>query len=199
MNQPSQGLISLSRVTGSADCFGCDIPLDGYISLKVTTAKVQRGVGKEYYISGTNVVQLRLTNFQFSELITNLNSAGNIPCTLEVIDGKPVDRYQKNETIVDNYKASIVDLSSECFEILQKIEMDIQELSEAKTPSKRKIKQVKSNIDSLHTKLKEDIPWLQGRFQEDMMVVVAQMKEEASAWIQHKLMKLGLDKVKKLK
>lgn len=199
MNQPAQGLISFSRVTGSADCFGCDIPLDGYIQLKVTTARVKQDIGREYYIPGDTIVRLRMTTFQFGEVITNLNHAGDIPCTLEVVGGKRVGKYEKRETTIDGFKDSITKLSNESFKIIESLEEQIEELSTAKTPSKKAIKKIKADIYTLHTRLKEDIPWLQSRFQEDMLVILGQMKKEASAWIQNKLIQFGLDKVKKLK
>lgn len=202
MDHPAQGLIKFSRVSGSLDCFGCDVLLDGYVQLEINTARVQKGIGKEYYITGSNVLRLRLTNYQFLELITNLNNGRDIPCTLEVVKGDPVGRYEKTETVLDDFKRSTVELSNECFELVVQIQTQLQELDAAKTPSKRKINKVKRDMENLHTRLKEDIPWLQNRFHEDMLVMFTQIKEEASAWIQNKLMEMGLDKVtnkKKLK
>ena len=208
MNEPKdskkspKGLIKFSRVNGNIDCFGSEYQSESYVQLEIVEANVQKNIGKKTYISGKNVVKLRITNHQFSELITNLNNGLNIPCTLEVVKGERMDRYKLEDTTMYDYKDSTLELSKECFELVEKITTQLEELSNAKSASKAKINVIKRDVDNLHTRLKNDIPWLQNRFNEEMLNVLSMIKQEASAWIEHKLIKLGLDKsidTKKLK
>ena len=204
MNEPKspKGLIKFSRVNGTTSCFGSEYISESYIQLEIVEADVQKNIGTTTYISGKNVVKLRITNHQFSELITNLNNGLNIPCTLEVVKGERMDNYKSTNTTMSDYQHSTIELSNECFELVEKITVQLNELSNAKSPSKTKLKEVARSVDNLYTKLKHDIPWLQERFNGEMLNILSSIKQEASVWIENKLIRLGLNKsndTKKLK
>lgn len=196
MNEPKspKGLIKFSRVNGSTSCFGSEYTSETYIQLEIVEADVQRNIGRTTYLSGNNIVKLRITNHQFSELITNLNNGLNIPCTLELVKGERMDKYESTDTTMSDYQHSTIELSNECFELVDKITKQLNELSNAKSPSKTKLKDITRSVDNLRTKLKHDIPWLQDRFNGEMLNILSSIKQEASVWIENKLIILGLNK-----
>jgi hypothetical protein len=85
---PSYGVVMLSRASGSPTLFGSKLRNHGqFIILQLCNAKVRREDGDETYFGTDRVAEVWLSAAQFASLLTTMNTAPGVPCTLRSVGG----------------------------------------------------------------------------------------------------------------
>ena len=88
----SFGQISFTRtVGGNTNFYGSELPQDHYISLEIHHSEIERELTQDRYYNKGQILRLRMSSGQFSELITSMNSGTGIPCTIERLQGKKIE------------------------------------------------------------------------------------------------------------
>ena len=98
MQHESYASISVTRVSGGAKGFyGSRIPHDRWINLRINHGYAKRDLNTTYFLEGSRILELRMTEAQFAELITGLN-VSRVPCTLEYLEGKTFEEPEIENT-----------------------------------------------------------------------------------------------------
>lgn len=195
-NHPSYGLIQFNKTTGSSDCFMSDVNLGGFISLTVKRAELRRDLSRYWTYPREELLRLRLSYHQFAELITNMNSGCGIPCTLEWISDKGEGQVEKYINPKDERTEFEAELKETLNAALSKLECLTQQVNELKTKgkaNKTELSNLSSLISSVNTELKSNIPFVENSFQEALDNRLANIKVETSAWIDNKLISMGME------
>jgi hypothetical protein len=94
----SYGQIQFNRVTGTANFYGSELTQQHYISMEVHNSEIVRDITQDRYFNLNQILRIRLTSGQFSELITSMNNGSGVPCTIERIGNKKVDKLPIQES-----------------------------------------------------------------------------------------------------
>jgi hypothetical protein len=85
---PSYGVISFSRCQGNPDLVGSDLDKHyHYVTLNISRATLHRTDHDDHYqgsISG-DLIRVDMSEAQFSQLLTTMNIANGVPCTIRRI------------------------------------------------------------------------------------------------------------------
>ena len=83
-NHPSFGNISISKRTCGGDAlFGSSVRHDTMIALRIKEGNLNRKYATDSYSGrGKSIVEVLLSPLQFSEMLTTMNTAEGIPCTI---------------------------------------------------------------------------------------------------------------------
>ena len=191
----SFGQIRFSRVNGRADFYGSELTQNHYISMEISQSYINRTLSKDWYHTDKNLVKVRMSASQFSELITSLNMGSGVPCTLERLPEKKIQSYPKNESrkefVHRKFKDRMKTFATEIIETKEKA----KELIKKKTLSKNDQQELNFAIERMVTEVISNIPFFAECFQENMDEVVQEAKLEVENAIQHKVTTLGLEKL----
>lgn len=192
---PSFGQISFSRVdcSGNIPFYGSELEQSHYIKMEVNQSEVKRELTQDwYYTRGLPKIQIRMTSGQFAEMITSLNRGSGTCCTIEILDGKPVDKFTEQESRKEFVHRKFEDRMKMFGDTIREKQKAAKELVKKKTLSKQDIHDLTHHLEWLTGEVERNIPFFAKCFQETMDEVVFEAKTEVENAIQHKINVLGL-------
>lgn len=190
----SFGQIYIGRVSGgNTNFYGSEMPQDNYISIGINHSEVSRDLSREWYHPTQQILRLRMTSNQFAELITSLNNGGGVPCTLERIEHKSIEQFEKQESRKEFVHKKFKERMKEFAIRIRDNQQKAKTIVNKKTLSKQDINDLNFNLDWLTQEITSNIPFFMECFQETMDEVVLEAKTEVENAIQHKINVLGLN------
>jgi len=195
----SYGMISFSRINGTNRFYGSELQQDNYMEMKIYHSIVERTLTKEWYYADNHVpiIKLRMSSGQFAEMITSLNIGDGVPCTIESIQGKQVDKLPEIENRKEFVHKQFNDRMFEFAKRLKEQQTKAKEIVKKKTSSKEDVRALSNHLEYLTQEITSNIPFFMECFQETMDEVVHEAKLEVENAIQHKINVLGLAELKK--
>jgi len=140
-------------------------------------------------------INVMMSEIQFANLVLNANIHGGTPCTVEQIGGKDVPEPPKRDLRklwADEVKRDFKGLA----EAAENVEKDVNALLAKDRVTKADLKSIKDVLFKLAQDIRENVPWMQERFQETMEETVAAAKGEIEAHLANTIHKAGLDSLK---
>jgi hypothetical protein len=197
----SYGLIGFSRINGSARFYGSELQQDNYIEMKVYHSVVDRELSREWYHVDEHIpiIRLRMTSGQFAEMITSMNRGMGVPCTLESIQGKQIEKLPEIENRKEFVHRKFLDRMKEFAKTIRDKQTKVKEIVKKKTLSKEDVRELILHLEYLTQEISDNIPFFAKCFQETMDEVVYEAKLEVENAIQHKLTVLGMEKLEEIK
>lgn len=192
----SFGQIIFSRIDGWADFYGSELSQNHYIEMRIAPSQfIREDSGDRYFGSNRPLVKVRMSAGQFAELITSLNTGSGVPCTIETMGGKRVEKFtppiSEKEYIHNKFKDRMKDfaekLSPDKNILIQKIN--------GSNLSKKDKEDFTRHLNGILTEASSNIPFFLEMYQEASDKVVKEAKMEVENAIQSKLTSLGLEKL----
>src|ERR1700733_7016016 len=93
ITHPSFGQMSLGRVQAGQGvvCYGSKLHHTNYISLVISQSEERRSLFETKHNESTPIIRVRMTENQFAQMITGLNTRGGSVCTIERLNGQKID------------------------------------------------------------------------------------------------------------
>lgn len=198
---PSYGLLSFSRVSGSNQTlFGSSIKHDNTIMMRVKPAKVERSLNTDWYLSaGREYLEVEMSYSQFAEAITSMNMGEGVPVTVRYLNGEEIERPEfKNKRL--EFEEEFKERMNELNKKLDKLTFETEDiLKNKKSINKGDRENILNQIAGFRQEMKSNIPFVLTCFNEQMDKTVKEAKGEIEAFVQHKTLSLGLEKLNELK
>lgn len=198
---PSFGQISFSRIQSlGTDFYGSELKQNNYIQLTVLHSEIDRDLSSDRYFGGdrgNQVLKLRMSCGQFSELVTSMNMGDGVPCTLEVIDGKRVEELPVQESRKEFVHRKFKDRMKQFSSGLIESNKEAKKIIAKKTLSANDQKTLENIIRMAIQEISSNIPFFAEMFQETADKVVNEAKLEVENAIMHKITTLGLTELHK--
>ena len=192
----SYGQIDFSRINSNGqEFYGSELQQGNYIQMTVHESEHIKNLSSDYYYPTKRILQLRMSNNQFSEMITSMNYGSGVPCTLEIANGKVIEPIKKNESHKEFIHRKMKNRMTDFADRLKENTKRTKELVAKKTLSKADQQELKNMVEHMSTEITSNIPFFMETFQETMDDVVADAKTEIEGAIQHKVNVLGLEKL----
>jgi len=190
VTHPSYGLISFSRTNGTDDFFGSEYKPNSYITLEISEAEEIKDIVYTRCHPVKKRVKVRMTNAQFAELITTLNTGTGTPCTIEFIDGK-VEQDRTKEYKVDFHRRKIKEVFKGTIEIVKHNKKQLESIS-FKLPKKDQ-EEIQAIMGGILQNLESNFPYFLECFYEQMEKVSTEIKTNLEADLVHKMVTLGIE------
>ena len=188
----SYGLIRFSRFQGRSEFFGVEPVLDGGISMVVSSAKVDHHLGQDWFFADKQLLEIRMSTFQFSELITSLNMGSGVPCTLEYVAGQEIEKYQPMPPVREKHDTNLSESTQEISDRISKLEEQLQTLLEKGKAGKKDLENLRSATDGIRQQVESNLPFVVKCFSEEMDSQVNRAKIEFSAYVDQQIISHGL-------
>lgn len=194
LSHESFGQIRFARVNGGNTTFyGSELPQDHYIVMELYQSEIHRDLTQDRYHNKGQVISLRMTSGQFSEMITSLNIGSGVPCTIERIQGKHIEKLPQQESRKEFMHRNFEDRMKEFAVRLKEKQKAAKDLVAKKSLTKEEQRDLNFHLEWLTREIESNIPFFAKCFQETMDNVVFEAKLEIENAIQHKINVLGLE------
>lgn len=190
---PSFGMLGFSRVNGNSGyLFGTNVQPDNYIEMRLYTGRMKRDDIEDDFYPDDNILTVKMSPVQFSELITSMNYASGVPCTITSFNGKKVEQAKNIENRKTFSARSFNDKMSKFAASINKNMTTAEKLIAKKNLSKKDQEELRMMLYGIQKELISDIPFFRQMFQEEMDKIVVDAKAEIDAAMQHTVTKAGI-------
>ena len=197
IEHPSFGQIYVGRVhcSGNISFYGSELPQRDYIRLDIQRSELSRTLTEDHFFPKEDIISVRMTYSQFTEMITSLNMGSGACCTIEQINGENID-FKKD---IPNRKTHVHEgfknrMKQFAMSILKEKE-EAKRIVKKKNLSKDDVQRLSILLDSLVAEISGNIPFFMECFQETMDTVVKEAKLEIDNAIQRKINIAGMQQL----
>lgn len=190
---PSFGMLGFSRINGNSGyLFGTNVQPDNYIEMRLYTGRMKRDDIEDNFYPDNNILTVKMSPVQFSELITSMNYACGVPCTITSFNGKKVEQAKNIENRKTFSARSFNDKMSKFAASINKNMTTAEKLIAKKNLSKKDQEELRMMLYGIQKELTSNIPFFRQMFQEEMDKIVVDAKAEIDAAMQHAVTKAGI-------
>lgn len=183
-SHPSFGNIAINERFGSFRLFGSDVPHESCITLRINTGVLRRDLSSDFYSKGQPVIEVLMTKSRFAELITSTSHGEGVPCSIQCVGRKEIQRPKDMPTKSEMAKFEF----NKVMEILQDELRDdwnkARDLLGKKGALKAaERKEIKSAMSKIGRHIFSNIPHIEARFDESMRKTIARAKIDIEAFL----------------
>jgi len=196
---PSYGQLEITRTTIGGKklaLYGSSILHDHVISFSLKESKMDRGLNRDWYHTGKEIVRFEMSPSQFAEAITNMNVGGGVPVTLIRVNGEGIEECPFEGKMEQFQNEFAVD----CKKVLENVNnmmKSVQERMNDKKPLTVKERdEITNMIRNVKQAVKDNIPFVMTSFNEQMDKTVTEAKAEFEASVQSRINALGIEALK---
>ncbi len=196
ISHPSFAVINIGRASiGGWHKKLFDSPFKHYhvVTLEISPADLTRNLhGDSISPSGrVPYISVAMSQVQFSEMILNAGLHSGTPCTVEYLNGERVEDPPARD-IKKLWASEVKRDFKDIADAAAAAEKTADDLLAKDRITKGDVKALRDIIFGFAQDLRENMPWLQERFQEAMEKTVAEAKGEINAHMTHLIQKTGL-------
>ena len=195
---PAFGLISVTRPQSSpgVTLFGSDLQHQGYISVEVKTASMDRELNRDWYYPADTVLRFSMSEAQWARFVSGAGRSQATPVTLErvregnLVSVPSIERPEEsrkdvfNTEFQENLEAALAEFRSSVSEL--------QELSNQKAVGKTRLKQIATDLSRKLGNLPSNLNFAVESFREATETVVEEAKSEIDAHFTNAAYRVGL-------
>lgn len=182
---PSYGMAVFHRFQGgSSKFYGSPIDCRGGIELTISEGRmIQSELSDDNYFAGKTLAQIRMTEHQFAQLITQMNMGSGVPVTIAYInntDRKYVPFPTKHDRLKKELEKKLNQKTTTIYEFVEKYGAQLQGTGGLSASEKREI------FTALVNALQgiETTPlWIMKMWEEYTQDIMSHMKTEIRTWI----------------
>lgn len=201
LEHPSYALVSFSRIStsGHRRLFGSSIPNHLHsVRLKIAKAQwIRRESGDQYYSSMRgDIIEVELSAFQFSELLTTMNIGMGVPCTIISKDCQEVESPPEVTVEAENIGVKFEDEMKGIGERLRKKKDEILAGFPASVSDKVR-HNISAGIDKMVQEISDYTPYILDQFKEATGKMTQVAKSEVDALMTHTIVQMGMKALKR--
>ena len=190
----SYGMARFSRINSShaRPLFGSQLQHKQTITFSISKGEVKRDLNRDSFFARNEIIEIEMSESQFSQLITTFNSGSGVPCTVRHINQKSTEQppYKSYaDKIANEFENQMHNVSAKF-----KSSMDsINNILEKKSIGKADREDIKSHIIQISRFLESSLPFMARQFNEQTDDVVSAAKAEIMSFINESARKAGLN------
>lgn len=192
------GMISWSRIscTSARAHFGTEVKTSNPISLKICTAKENRELSHNWYLSDKRIIEVEMSPIQWAEFLTSGNTSG-VPCTLKWLVGKGFMSEPQETTLEEDYNKEVEESFNNFGDSFDKIAKILKEQIYTNKPMEKKaLEELLREVGFLKELATGNIKFVKESFKEDMSKIVTQAKAEFNAYVENRVREIGIEELK---
>lgn len=193
---PSYGLIGFSRVNGDpGQLFGSSLEKHhGFIELRISPGVRRHSLSHDSYMDeGRPFITVWLSAAQFAEFITTPNMGVGVPCTINSLGGKHIEKAPVERTEVEEVRDGFKDTTNELARYMTSFARRMEDVfSKGTPPSKKDKEDLRGAYANIVQHVKSNMPFIVDQFHEATERMVTAAKAEADAWLTRVLVAAGI-------
>lgn len=190
---PAYGLIGASRVSGAHQLYGSDFTHHSAVRITIRGSELCRGLNRDYHAARDEYIEVSLTESQWAEFVSTLNSGVGAPCTVEFVRG--VGHLPGIKRTVDRRAQFASEARKQIKRSLGHLDKLLKALDEANI-GKQKKEELVMAAKLARQDIEANIPFVVQSFDEHMETQTQRAKTEIHAYMGATLQRAGLEALK---
>lgn len=192
---PAYGLASFRKISSSgARMFCSEFEHQNYVCLKISRAKRYRNLHQFWNSSREELIEVRMSEAQFVELISRPNMGVGTAVTIEHVMG---ERMPDIPVVKTDRQRHEEEFTAACATLARKLYKGIHALRNAVSPggafTKKNVSEALGEIESAEQDIRANLPFTEQSFAESMENTVTAAKIEIEAHITNAIVHAGLE------
>lgn len=193
----SYGLVGFHRVSGNFDnLFGTNVASSTAIYLTIKRCQVDRYLNRDWYHDRGELIEVVLSPNQFAELLTTMNTANGVPCTIKHINMKRMEAPPVEPSDVQKVKTEFEDKMKELNQYMKEYSSKIEEVLAKKSILKDDKELIKGHLFKLHQEVRANLPFVLESFHESTEELVKDAKATVESFILNAVTSAGIKAIK---
>jgi len=192
---PSFAMLSFSRQQSNYGqvLHGSDLKHSTIIEMQLKRSTKKRGLSHDWHHANERVATVRMSQNQFSELITSMNMGDGIPVTLTYTEKDGDIPTPDFTSIVDTHRAEFGQQTKDVVQDAQDLLTNMKELlSGSGTVKKADREKLIKGVEKVVREIGANMPFMEKSFAKAMDSVVTDAKGTIEAFYQHRVIETGL-------
>jgi hypothetical protein len=196
---PSYGMIRVSRIYGGHNrLFGSPITTHpGYIQLAIASGEHRHEHGQDWFYAKQDIIRVRMSYAQFAELITTMNSASGVPCTIERLQGEMIENPPDEPIEAEKTKIEFQQKLKAFDKSLATNYESINKLLDKASLTKKDREEIKSHLQTISREIRSNIPFWLSQFDEAVERIMTTAKTEIDGFMTTVLRVAGMESLAK--
>lgn len=194
ITHPACEMVRASRVSssGGKTLIGSDLKHRDTITLTIASGYKKRELNQDWYFADKDLIEIEMSYSQWGQFICSMNVGSGIPCTIRYCDGKRVENPPEPDAPVEVFDEEMQKNLSEARAAAQNAVVSAKELLSKQTVGKRDREELIKLFEQLAGSISQATPFIERQFKEKMEHVVTDAKAEVEAYVNNKLIDLGI-------
>ena len=195
-SHPSYALLRFSKVSGQANLFESEINHQHYISMTISTADVNEEDSYRSYSPKEQLIEISMSEMQFSRAITSMNYASGVPVTLHRIEGNLLPEPPMKKSELELHRDRLDRVKDQIRDVVDNPLSKLREWREnKKRPTLKEMDQLIHDMECLRNNAGSNAEFAHTLLQEAMEDQVAASKTELDGYIRHAITSAGLQNI----
>lgn len=191
-NHPTFGVMNIGRTQGQGTpLFGSSILHNHTIRIEISHADLCRSLNNDHIFDRERIVEIEMSPTQFADAITSLNVGCGTPVTLRWIKGQPDLRR-----LDPPFQNKVQQFNKEFEEHINEISKDFDSVIELAKETNAQ-KRLLNALELLKQSFKNNIPFVNEQFSEQMEHTIKEAKGEVEAFVNHMVTNYGIEAIRK--
>jgi len=186
---PAYGMIGANRVSGNACLFGSDFIHNGYVTISICKAELNRGLSNDRPFGRDELIQVALSEAQWAHFVSTMNVGSGVQCTLQHINRVSVNQIPDPPDRHDQFKKKMDTLGLEGNNALIELERELDSMN----ISEKKRKELKWKVTMARRAIGGSAEFVADQFVEHMEKVTEHAKIEVNAYVTGVVQRAGLE------
>ena len=191
----SYGMIGINRVSGATHLFGSEAQHHSFIRIEIRRAEMRRSLSNDWpYADSLPLITVDLSHTQFGTLITSPGIGNGVTCTLRSVMGEQMEACPPPKQITSKFGDDLKVTMKRAMETLDGL---TEQLTKALLPgekplNKKELGVLLSGIKHAIMEVKDNIPFVESSFNEEMEKKVDHAITELEGVRDHMIQQVGL-------
>ena len=191
---PSYGMAVFSRVSHgrSPRLFGSSLKTHhSTITFRLQEGERHHHLSRDWYhASGKVLFEITFSAAQFADLLTNMNTGGGVPCTIDYLNGRAVEDPPEVLTEVERVKVGFAGTLEEYAAKARRARADVEDATKSLGAKLRD--RIRVGLDVMEQQLRHNVPFILEQLNEASDKVVTAAKQEIEAFASNRIVQAGL-------
>ncbi len=194
----SYGKIRISKISGGLSLFDSEVGNGGAIQIQISTAHLNRDLNHNWIHSDKELVEVYLSPLQWAEAITTAMNTDGVPCTLNKVMGKTMERTPEND-VIGQFEDEVATGFEQRMKDVVEAENRIKDILATKGAIKKG--ELREAYDILNKGLRHfesNMNYTKKCFDEQMDKTVLEAKQQIHHYVNTTIQELGIESLKDL-
>ena len=193
----SYGMIRFARVSGLANFYGSELTQNNYVSLSIKTSYLQESLSMKLPFPDKEILRVRMSNDQFVDLITNMNTTG-VPCTLERVGNSKMEQIPLQDSLKTRTEKMLENQLQQFNNKVNSYASQVNDILEKRTINKSDRKVLSDAMNKITQEINNNLSFYMRCFEEKMGDVVKEGKRAVEGHLNQTINEMGLQKLHEL-
>jgi len=193
----SFGMMGFSRVQCSGDgqvLHGSDLKHNTIIRMTLSHGTKKRGLSHDWYHAEDTIVEVEMSQNQFSEMITSMNMGSGIPVTLNYTEKDGRLESPEFVSVVEIHENEFKQQTKDTVKDMEDLLTAMKDLLSGSGTVKKADRETMINqAEKVVREIGSNMPYMEKCFAESMDKVVTDAKGNIEAFYQHRVIAAGLE------